>query len=123
MPLVTLWTASWCSTCKVVAPLVQSVVESGVGEAEGGIGYCTVEYDAPDIMTGGFGMQYMITSIPSLFSFDAQDVRSHTKVVDAKKLTDRLFLEEWIRNEARQYGNRSGGDNARLFGGLFGSWR
>ena len=64
-PLLTLWTASWCPTCKTVQPLVQSLVESGVGEAEGGVGYATVEYDAPDIMAAGFGLTYMITSMPA----------------------------------------------------------
>ena len=124
-PLITLWTTSWCSTCRVVAPMLQSLIESGVGEAEGGVGYCTVEYDAPDIMSAGFGMTYMITSIPTLLSFDAQEAQVQTKVQDARKLSDRQFLEDWIRNEARRQGNRGGGGDAGggTFGGLFGGWK
>ena len=119
-PLVTLWTASWCPTCKVVEPLVRDIVASGVGEAEGGVAFCTVEYDAPDIMTGGLGMQYMITSLPSLLSFDAQEAQTQTKVVDGRQLADRAFVEAWIRNEALRQGGRGGGESASLFGGLFG---
>ncbi|KAI0848233.1 hypothetical protein F5Y00DRAFT_239502, partial [Daldinia vernicosa] len=97
-PLITLWTTSWCSTCRVVAPLIKSVIESGVGEAEGGVGYCEVEYDAPDIMSSSLGMDFMVTSIPTLLSFDAGEAQISTKVTDGRKLADRAFLEEWIRN-------------------------
>ncbi|KAI1276316.1 hypothetical protein F5Y07DRAFT_399574 [Xylaria sp. FL0933] len=130
-PLLTLWTTSWCGTCRVVAPLITSLVESGVGESEGGVAFCTVEYDAPDIMsssgedTGGetLGMTYMITSIPTLLSFDAGEAMTQTKVTDGRKLADRAFLEEWIRNEARRHGGRGGGGGAGILGGLFGGWR
>ncbi|OLN86147.1 Thioredoxin M5, chloroplastic [Colletotrichum chlorophyti] len=122
-PLITLWTTSWCGTCRVVEPLIKSLVESGVGEAEGGVGFCTVEFDAPDVMSGGLGMTYMITSIPTLLSFDNQEAQIQTKVHDAKKLTDRAFLEEWIKTEARRHGQRgAGGSSGGAFGGLFGSW-
>ncbi|RYP53244.1 hypothetical protein DL768_001748 [Monosporascus sp. mg162] len=122
-PLITLWTASWCAACRVVSPLLQSVIESGAGEAEGGVGYCIVEYDAPDMMSGGLGMTYMITSIPTLLSFDAGEAQTQTKVTDARKLADRSFLEEWIRTEARRQGGRGGGGGSGILGGLFGSWK
>ncbi|KAK2037813.1 hypothetical protein LZ31DRAFT_480275 [Colletotrichum somersetense] len=125
-PLITLWTTSWCGTCRVVAPLVRSLVEAGVGEAEGGVAYCTVEFDSPDVMSGGLGMTYMITSIPTLLSFDNQEAQIQTKVHDAKKLTDRAFLEEWIRTEARRHGQRGaggGGPGGGVFGGLFGGFK
>lgn len=108
-PLITLWTTSWCPTCRTIEPLLQRLVESGVGEAEGGVGYCTVEYDAPDVMSAGLGLSYMINSVPTLLSFDAQEAQVKTKVSDGRQLSDRSFLEEWIRNEARRHGNRGGG--------------
>ncbi|KAI0204216.1 hypothetical protein F4808DRAFT_475670 [Astrocystis sublimbata] len=122
-PLLTLWTTSWCGTCRVVAPLLKSLVEAGVGEAEGGVAFCTVEYDSPDIMGGDLGMTYMITSIPTLLSFDAGEAMTQTKLSDGKKLADRAFLEEWIRNEARRHGGRGGGGGGGLLGGLFGGLR
>ncbi|TIC90686.1 hypothetical protein CH35J_011785 [Colletotrichum higginsianum] len=101
-----------------------SLVEAGVGEAEGGVAYCTVEFDSPDVMSGGLGMTYMITSIPTLLSFDNQEAQIQTKVHDAKKLADRAFLEEWIRTEARRHGQRGGGGGpGGVFGGLFGGFR
>ncbi|OTB07297.1 hypothetical protein M426DRAFT_317982 [Hypoxylon sp. CI-4A] len=122
-PLITLWTTSWCATCHVVAPLIKSVIESGVGEVEGGVGYCEVQYDAPDIMSGNLGMDYMINSVPTLLSFDAGEAQVLTKVTDGRKMADRNFLEEWIRNEARRHGGRGGGGGSGIFGGLFGSWK
>ncbi|KAK4247838.1 hypothetical protein C7999DRAFT_40950 [Corynascus novoguineensis] len=122
-PLLTLWTTSWCSTCRVVAPLIQELVESGVGEAEGGVGYCTVEYDAPDVMTAGLGLTYMINSVPTLLSFDAGEAQVQTKITDGRKLADRRFLEEWIRTEAGRHGNRGGGGpsgGSNLLGSIFG---
>jgi thiol-disulfide isomerase/thioredoxin len=120
-PLITLWTTNWCATCKVVSPLLKELVESGVGEAEGGVHYCTVEYDCPDIMSGGLSMTYMITGIPTLLSIDAGEAQIETKTVDARKLADRKWLEEWITTEARRHGGRGGGGRGSLFGGLFGS--
>ncbi|CAG8972108.1 hypothetical protein HYALB_00011240 [Hymenoscyphus albidus] len=122
----TQWTASYCNTCRTVAPLIHDLIESGVGEEEGGVSFCEVEYDAPDIMSSGFGMTYMITSMPTLLSFDRGEAQTDTKLVDPRKLRDTAFMKEWIRNEARRRGGGSGGNGvpasgAGLFGGLFGS--
>jgi hypothetical protein len=109
-----------------VAPLVRELVESGVGEAEGGVGYCTVEFDAPDVMAAGLGLTYMINSVPTLLSFDAGEAQVQTKVTDGRQLADRKFLEEWIKNEARRHGNRGSGGpggGANLLGSLFGKLR
>ncbi|KAF4448198.1 hypothetical protein F53441_8359 [Fusarium austroafricanum] len=123
-PLLTLWTASWCSTCKAVTPLIQDLVESGVGEEEGGVSLATVEFDSQDIMSGSpnLAMTYMITSIPTLLSFDAGEAQTTTKLSDARKLADRGFLKEWVRTEARRHGGRGGGGGgggSSVFGGLF----
>ncbi|KAI5464148.1 hypothetical protein BGZ63DRAFT_377059 [Mariannaea sp. PMI_226] len=123
-PLLTLWTASWCSTCRVVSPLIRSLIESGVGEDEGGVSFATVEFDSPDIMSGSpnMALEYMITSIPTMLSFDAGEAQTATKIADARRLADREFLIEWIRNEARRHGGRGGGGggSSSAFGGLFG---
>lgn len=108
-PLLTLWTTNWCPTCKTVSPLLQSLISGGVGEAEGGVEYCEVEFDSPDVMSEGLGLRYMITSVPTLLSFDAGEAQTTTKVMDGRKLADRRFLEDWIRNEARRQGQRGGG--------------
>jgi len=102
----------------VVEPLLRSLIDSGVGEADGGVGYCSVEYDAPDIMAAGMGLTYMITSVPTLLSFDAGEAQVQTKVVDGNRLSDKSFLAEWIRSEARRHGSRGGGGS--ILSGLFG---
>ncbi|KAG9499884.1 hypothetical protein J7337_008348 [Fusarium musae] len=100
------------------------LVESGVGEEEGGVSLATVEFDSPDIMSGSpnLAMTYMITSIPTLLSFDSGEAQTTTKLSDARKLADREFLKEWIRTEARRHGGRGGGGGggSSVFGGLFG---
>lgn len=125
-PLLTLWTTSWCPTCRQVSPLLRQLVESGVGADEGGVAYCEVEYDSPDVAAAALGPTYMITTVPTLLSFDAGEAQLATKVADGNKLRDRAFLEEWIRTEARRHGGRGGGGGSGgggLFGGLFGSFK
>lgn len=69
-------------------------------------------------------MAYMITSVPTLLSFDAGEAQTATKLTDARKMADRQFLVEWICREARRQGGRGGGGGGggggALFGGLFG---
>lgn len=123
-PLLTLWATSWCPSCKTVAPLLQSIVESGVGEAEGGVAYAPVELDSPDVQSANLALEYMITSVPTLLSFDAGEAQLETRVVDGRLLADRAFLEGWVRAEATRHGGRGGGGGGlpglSFFGGLFG---
>ncbi|TVY80389.1 hypothetical protein LSUE1_G005911 [Lachnellula suecica] len=119
--LITLWTASYCPTCSTVSPIIQELIESGVGEQEGGVAFCEVEYDCLDIMSSGLGMTYMITSMPTLLSFDRGEAQTQTRVVDARKMGDREWLKQWIRTEASRRGGGGGGvGGSALFGGLFG---
>lgn len=122
-PLLTFWTASYCSTCKAVSPILQELIESGVGESEGGVSFCEIEYDFPDVMSSGLGQTYMITSMPTLLSFDRGEAQTSTKVTDPRNLKDRKWLTEWIQTEARRQGNGGGGTGTvggGLFSGLFG---
>jgi thiol-disulfide isomerase/thioredoxin len=59
-PLITLWSASWCTTCQAVKPLVKSLIEDeGVGQAEGGLGFAEVELDST--LIGDLGVKYMVS--------------------------------------------------------------
>ena len=71
-------------------------------------------------MSAGLGLTYMINSIPTLLSFDAQEAQVETKITDGRKLSDRRFLEDWIRTEARRQGGRGGGGPGNIFRALFG---
>lgn len=58
--LITLWTASYCSSCRVVAPLIRDAIEKDkIGESEGGVAFAQVEVDAPGM--GGLGMEYSVS--------------------------------------------------------------
>jgi len=122
VPLLTFWTASYCSTCRSVSPLLNSLISSGVGGEEGGVSFCEIEYDSPDIMSSDLGMTCMITSMPTLLSFDRGEAMGETRVTDPKLMKDERWLREWIRNEARRRGGGAGGGGLGpgLFGGLFG---
>jgi hypothetical protein len=78
-------------------------------------------------MSSGLGLTYMINSIPTLLSFDAQEAQVETKITDGRRLSDRKFLEEWIRSEAKRHGGRggggSGGNPLNIFRALFGGSR
>lgn len=120
-PLLTFWTASYCQTCRTVSPILEEIITSGVGEEEGGVSFCEVEYDSQDIMDSGMGIDYMITSLPTLLSFDRGEAQILTKATDLRMLKDREWLKEWIRTEARRRGEGGGGQSGALFGGLFGN--
>lgn len=65
-----MWIVLYCLICKVVEFFIWEFVEFGVGEVEGGVGYCEVEYDVLDVMSVGLGMIYMISVFLIFFSFD-----------------------------------------------------
>ncbi|KAK4068636.1 uncharacterized protein Triagg1_7284 [Trichoderma aggressivum f. europaeum] len=124
-PLLTLWTTSWCPSCRSIEPLLRSLVTSGVGEPHGGVLFAPVQFDAPEMMSASvpgppLASLYAITSVPTLLSFAASEARVGTRVMDARKLADRQFLVDWICNEARRQGDAAGGGSAS-FGGLFNS--
>ncbi len=120
VPLITFWMATWCQSCKAVLPLIQELIEKDkIGEAQGGISFCQVEMDSPDMggMAGLGMMRYGINSIPTLLAFDRQEPQVETKVSRLDDLKNRDFLIKWIEKEAARQGQ--GGAGGSLFG-LFG---
>ena len=48
--LITLWTASWCPSCRAISPLIRQLIEEeGAGEERGGVGYAEIELDSPTL--------------------------------------------------------------------------
>lgn len=119
VPLITMWMATWCQTCKTVSPLLQELIEKEkVGEAQGGISFVEVEMDSPDLGgLAGIGMRYGINSIPTLLAFDRQEPQLETKVSRLDDLKNRDFLRRWIEKEASRRGEGGAGGK---FLGLFG---
>ncbi|KAI4741838.1 hypothetical protein E4T50_07735 [Aureobasidium sp. EXF-12298] len=58
IPLITLWSASWCPSCKVISPLLKELINEGVGEAQGGVSYAEIELDSPTL--GGLALKYQV---------------------------------------------------------------
>ncbi|KAF2808321.1 uncharacterized protein BDZ99DRAFT_419312, partial [Mytilinidion resinicola] len=103
VPLVTLWSASWCSACAAVRPVLKELLESeGVGEAAGGLGFAEVELDSVEI--GALGVEYMINSMPTLLAFSRGEAQMETKLVRPEVMKDRAKLREWLEEEARRGG-------------------
>lgn len=100
-----------------------SLVANGVGEsANTSVQYCEVEFDSQDIMESGLGLQYMITSLPTLVTFDRGEMMMDTKAVDPALMRNEAWLTEWIENESKRKGEGTGGGvDGGLFGGLFGN--
>ncbi|KAF2180070.1 hypothetical protein K469DRAFT_640344 [Zopfia rhizophila CBS 207.26] len=118
-PLITLWTASWCSTCQTVKPIIKGLIEDErVGENEGGLSFAEVELDS--VLIGDLGVKYMITSMPTLLAFSRQEAQLETKLTRPEQLKNKEFVRQWLETEARR-GGRTGGSGGSMFGGWFGS--
>jgi hypothetical protein len=116
IPLITLWTASYSPPSRAIGPLVHSLVSNGVGESSSSsVNYCEVEFDSPDIVESDLGMRYMITSLPTLVTFDRGEIIIDTKVTDVSKLKDETFLIHWIENESRRRGEGTSGGSGTGF--------
>lgn len=122
---MTLWTTSYYPSQETIAPLLQELISSGVGEEEGGVSFCEIDYHNPDILRDGLALTYGIINIPTLLSFDREMPQVETKITDLKVLVDREKLSEWIRNEAKRRGNGGGEGSSRGFQlpSLFSFWK
>ncbi|KAL8856715.1 MAG: hypothetical protein Q9178_006672 [Gyalolechia marmorata] len=121
-PLITLWTASWCSSCRTIRPFLADLIENdALSESHGGVGYVEVEMDSPDIGTLA-GNKYFITSIPTLLAFRLGEAALDTKITSVAEMKDREFMRLWIEDEARKGGERGGGGGVTtgFLGALFG---
>ncbi|GAB7365403.1 hypothetical protein MBLNU230_g6481t1 [Neophaeotheca triangularis] len=119
VPLITLWTANWCPSCKIVSPMIKELIgKDGVGEEQGGVSYAEVEMDAPTLGgVSGVAMRYMINSMPTLLAFDRQEPQLKTKVSRLEDMKSKAFLTKWIETEAARQGKGGAGGT---FSGLFG---
>ncbi|KAF2149010.1 hypothetical protein K461DRAFT_231671, partial [Myriangium duriaei CBS 260.36] len=115
VPLITLWGASWCPSCKIITPLVRDLIESGIGQDHGGVSFAEIQLDSPTL--GPLAMRYTVNSLPTLLAFDRQEAQLETRVTNVDDMKNEAFLIRWIETEAKRHG--AGGAGGGLFG-MFG---
>ncbi|KAF1841230.1 uncharacterized protein K460DRAFT_257208, partial [Cucurbitaria berberidis CBS 394.84] len=106
--LITLWSASWCQTCQTVKPLIRQLIEEEkIGEREGGLGFVEVLLDST--LIGDLGVQFRISSMPTLLAFSRQEAQFDTRLTKPEDMRNKEFLREWLLTEARRGGRKGGG--------------
>ncbi|KAL7276011.1 hypothetical protein RUND412_001006 [Rhizina undulata] len=118
IPLITMWTASYCPTCKTVGPLLEDIVEKRGGDRDP-VGLALVEVDAQGGNVGELAMRYMIRSLPTFITFRRGEPNEEKRMVDTRIMTRREKLEEWVEEVAKQGTGFKGGNG--WLGGVFGN--
>ncbi|KAI5840378.1 hypothetical protein DFP73DRAFT_178176 [Morchella snyderi] len=93
-PLLTLWTASYCSSCRAIKPLLSEILE----RRNVGVGFAEVELDAPGMVD--VGMRYTVNKVPTLLVFSRGEVKE--RIVDGKVLADRVTMEALVERVASE---------------------
>lgn len=87
--LITLWTASWCPSCRIVAPLIRQLIEEeGAGEERGGVGYTEIEFDSPTL--GDVAGRYGLGTISSILGRNFFCILTETQIHGAWSLENLL---------------------------------
>jgi thiol-disulfide isomerase/thioredoxin len=112
--LLLLFTTSSCAPCRTICPLLQSLISSRKelpADRFAGLAFAEVELDSPDRSNGpvaNLGMEYGITSLPTLAGFGGRRAERVTeKVVDTKLMANRERMEAWL-DEWMEKGDPSG---------------
>ncbi|KAF2845504.1 hypothetical protein T440DRAFT_511572 [Plenodomus tracheiphilus IPT5] len=112
-PLITLWTASFCSTCASIKPrLTHMLQQEKIGEHEGGLAYAEVQMDST--LIGDLGVRYRISSLPTLMAFERMEAQFDDRLVRAEDMVGERG-REWLVGRAIRGGRRGGGGGS-MFG-------
>jgi len=125
--LLTLWTASYCPTCRTITPALKSTISSypsPPSPSHPTVGFVEVELDTPEIATS-LGVEYGIKGVPTLMAFGARSgeprFNSRVESADTKRLGDAMWVEGWIRERVEEeVQSVGGGGGGGLFAKLFG---
>ena len=131
--LLLLFTTSSCVSCRTILPLLQSLVTSRTSQLAdrfSALALAEVELDSPDRSNGAvadLGVEYGISSIPSLVGFGGRRAERVTeRVVDTKMMGSReemtIWLDKWMeKGDSWGTDTRSGSVGTEgLLGKLFG---
>jgi len=128
--LLALFTTSTCTPCRVITPLLSSLVETrptSLADKYASLAFAEVELDSPDRSNGSMmdlGVEYGVNSMPTLIGFGGRRAERVTdRVVDTRLLTNEVSLAAWLDDEMKKGdpfpgagGGSSGGLLSRIFG-------
>jgi hypothetical protein len=131
--LLLLFTTSSCMSCRSISPLLESLITARTPQPVdrfSGLAFAEAVLDSPDHSNGGvagLGMEYGISSIPSLVGFGGRRAERVTEtVVDIQLMGNRERMKAWL-DDWMEKGDPFGIDSAKgsrrttgLLGKLFG---
>lgn len=101
--LLALFTTSACTPCRVITPLLTSLIETrppSPADKYTSLAFAELELDSPDTSNGSMmdlGVEYGVTSMPTLMGFGGRRAERVTeRVVDTRLLTDEVRLAKWL---------------------------
>lgn len=107
--LLALFTTSTCTPCRVITPLITSLVETRPASPEdkySGLAFAEVELDSPDRSNGNMmdlGVEYGVTSMPTLMGFGGRRAERVTeRIVDTRFLGDEAGLARWVDEQMKK---------------------
>ncbi|KEF59439.1 uncharacterized protein A1O9_04283 [Exophiala aquamarina CBS 119918] len=120
--LLSLFTTSTCTPCRVITPLLTSLVETrppSPADKYAALAFAEVQLDSPDRSNGSMmdlGVEYGVTSMPTLIGFGGRRAEKVTdRVVDTRLLSNEASLAAWLDEQMgkgdRFPGGGGGGQN------------
>ena len=124
--LLLLFTTSGCAPCRTITPLLGDIVTRRSPTSTdkfSSISFAELELDSPDTSNGrtaDLGVEYAITSIPTLAGFGGRRAERVTeRLTDTKMMADAKRMQGWI-DEQMQKGDPFPSDGQSIFKKLFG---
>lgn len=125
--LLGLFTTSGCTPCRVITPMLTSLVQGrspNASDKYSSLAFTEIELDSPDRSNGNMmdlGVEYGITSLPTLVGFGGRrSERVTERVIDTKMMSDRTRMEAWINEQMAKGDPRPGPSGSDLIAKLFG---
>ena len=124
--LLLLFSTSGCAPCRTITPLLGDIVtrrSPTSSDKFSSISFAELELDSPDTSNGrmaDLGVEYAVTSIPTLAGFGGRRAERVTeRLTDTKMMADAKRMQGWI-DEQMQKGDPFPSDGQSIFTKLFG---
>jgi thiol-disulfide isomerase/thioredoxin len=132
--LLALFTTSSCAPCRVITPLLTSLVETRPASPDDSYSHLAlaeVELDSPDQSNGtmmDLGVEYGVTSMPTLIGFGGRRAERVTdRLVDTRFMSNPQQMAAWVDEQMKrgdpfpgQKGGGGGGGGGGILSRIFG---